>query len=388
MRRRNTVSSVVFATLITSLMYSDISAQPRQVGETAEQSRSSEHTAKAIRLKPFIYIDRNGMGIEAFSMLIPTGWRFEGGIRWVLDNPGMPAYAAFQVSDPGRTQEFEVFPNQPFFWTTNQTLLSTFPVGSRYFGSEVRPIVSPVEALRQIVIPRFRQNVTKPKIVNAQPLPELAQALGAGGVSQPGVSIGAEAAKMRIEYEVRGTAMEEEIYCVVETLTFPIQTMFGMVYNTNWYVDYIFSFKSEKGKFEDACKGLQTIASSFELNLKWFNKYCQVVEYLIKRQIHHIQSIGQLSRIIAQMSDEIRNENLQSYQHRQAVNDKIVDNFCRYIRGVEQYYDPIKEQPVELPSGYKNAWTNSLGEYILTEDLSFNPNIGSNINWQKIERKK
>jgi hypothetical protein len=386
--RRNVVFSVVLAVLITSLMCSGVSAQPGEVEKTAKQSESSEQPMNGIRLKPFRYIDEKGTGIEAFSMLIPVGWKFDGGIRWLLDNPGMPAYAAFRVSDPGRTQEFEVFPNQAFFWTTNQMLLSTFPIGSRYFGSEVRPIIPPIEALRQIVIPRFRQNVTKLKIVNSQPLPELAQALGAGGGSQPGVSVGAEAAKIKIEYDLQGRAIEEEIYCVVETVTFPIQTMYGMTYNTNWYVDYIFSFKSDKGKFEDACKRLQTIASSFRLNLKWFNKYCQVVEYLIKSQIQHIQSIGQLSRIIAQTSDEIRNENLQSYQHRQAVNDKIVDNFCRYIRGVEQYYDPIKEQPVELPSGYNNAWTNSLGEYIVTEDLSYNPNIGSNINWQKIERTK
>lgn len=386
--RRNIVFSMFLVILSIGLMCSEIYGQQREVEKASEQSASSEQIVETIRLKPFGYIDRQGTGIEAFSMLIPSGWKFEGGIGWLLDNPGIPAYAAFRVGNPGRTQEFEVFPNQPSFWTTNRTLLSTFPIGSRYVGSEVRPIVSPVEALRQIVIPRFRQNVTKLKIVNAQPLPELAQALGAGGASQPGVSIGAEAAKIKIEYEHQAAAMEEEIYCVVETLTFPIQTMFGTVYNTNWYVDYIFSFKSEKGKFEDACKQLQTIASSFKLNLKWFNKYCQVVEYLIRRQIQHIQNIGQLSRIIAQTSDEIRRENLQSYQHRQAVNDKIVDNFCRYIRGVEQYYDLIKQKPVELPSGYKNAWTNSLGEYILSDELSFNPNIGSNENWQKIKRKK
>ena len=77
---------------------------------------------------------------------------------------------------------------------------------------------------------------------------------------------------------------------------------------------------------------------------------------------------------------------MDSYQQRQQVYDKISDNFSRYVRGVEQYHDPVENRQVELPSGYDNAWTNSLGEYVLSEGPGFNPNIGSNLNWQKIER--
>ena len=45
------------------------------------------------RLKKFSYIDRQGIGGEAFSLLIPSDWDFQGGITWSLDNPGMPAVA-------------------------------------------------------------------------------------------------------------------------------------------------------------------------------------------------------------------------------------------------------------------------------------------------------
>jgi hypothetical protein len=65
-----------------------------------------------------------------------------------------------------------------------------------------------------------------------------------------------------------------------------------------------------------------------------------------------------------------------------------VDDFCRGIRGVELYQNPYEDKPVELPSGYGNAWVNRGGEYILTESPSFNPNIGSNVEWQRIERSR
>jgi hypothetical protein len=343
----------------------------------------------SIRFKTLSYIDREGIGIEAFKILIPSDWQFEGGIKWILNNPGMPAVASFRIYNPEGREEFEVLPNQAFFWTNNQMLLSVFPIGSYYFGSEVRPPMKPIEAFKGIIIPRFRNNVFDLRIVDSQSLPqELVEAIITGISEQPGISKFADGAKMRISYKRNGIPMEEEIYTIVEGITFTFPTVHGIVSNINWWLDYIFSFKAEKGKLEAQTKIFQTIAYSFKLNPQWFNKYNQVVEYLVQRQIQRIHSIGQLSKIISQTSNEISDMIMQSYYQRQAINDKITENFSQYIRGVDNYYNPIEQKTVELPSGYSSAWTNSLGEYILSDDPNFNPNIGSNINWQKIERKE
>jgi len=344
--------------------------------------------APAIRLKTFPYIDKQGIGIEAFRMLIPSDWQFEGGVRWVMDNPAMPAVAAFRVTNPKGTEELEVFPNQMFFWTNNQMLLSMFPIGSRYFGSEVRPPVAPTDFLQNILIPRFRGNVANLRVVETKQLPELARQLGAGMQSQPGVSTSADGGKVKIEYQRDGRWIEEVIYTVVESFTFPIQTMYGTVANTNWIGDYIFSFKSEKGKLDASSKIFQTMVNSFQLNPQWFSKYSQLTEYLIRNQIQQIQTIGQISRIISQTSDEISDMIMKTYEDRQAAYDRISTDFSQMIRGVEEYYDPVDQKPIELPSGYNRAWTNGLGEYILSDDYSFNPNIGSNQNWQSMERRQ
>ncbi|MDY6953903.1 MAG: hypothetical protein SWE60_20540 [Thermodesulfobacteriota bacterium] len=386
--KRKMVLVAFFVLLSGSLACGEKPDEPGEREQALKPSGlSASETGTGLRFKTFSYVDRQGIGIEAFRMLIPWDWQFEGGIRWVLDNPGMPASGGFRVWNPRGAEEFEVFPTQPFFWTNNQMTLSMFPVGSRYFGNEVRPLAGPVEALKRIVVPRFRQNVSGLRIVKEESLPELARAVGAGAQSQPGVSVSAHGGKIRIEYDRKGKTMEEEIYTVVHSLAFPIQSMAGVVTNTNWYVDYIFSFKAEKGELDRNAKTFQAIAYSFELNPKWFAKYNQVVEYLIQRQIQQIHSVGQLSKIISQTSNEISEMSMKSYYERQKVNDKIADNFSQYIRGVDKYYNPIEEKHVELPAGYDNVWTNSLGEYVLSESPSFNPNIGSNLNWRKIERK-
>jgi hypothetical protein len=352
-----------------------------------DRTQAAGSLEKIIRFKTFIYIDQKGTGIEAFRMLMPSDWQFEGGIKWILDNPSMPAIASFQVRNPKGMEEFEVFPNQPFFWTNNSMLLSMFPAGSRYFGNEVRSAVDALTALKNIVLPRFRRNFINLKIISEQKLPELARALGAGKQSQPGIISSADSAKIRIEYSRSGATIEEEMYGVVETISFPIQTMYGIATNTIWFVDYLFSFKAEKGKLDSQAKLFQTIAFSFRLNPLWFSKYNQVIELLAKMQIQRIQSIGQLSRIISQTSNEISQMMMDSYTNRQKVNDGIAENFSQYIRGVESYYNPIEGKSVELPSGYQNVWTNSLGEYILSDNPNFNPNVGSNLNWQNMKKK-
>lgn len=353
-------------------------------------SSSAQAAAKegeAMKFKAFSYVDKQGIGLEAFTLLMPEGWKFEGGIRWVLDNPGMPAIAAFKVRNPSGREEFEAFPTQAFFWTNNQMLLSTFPVGAKYFGSEVRPPVAPLDALKGIVVPRFRGDAANLRIMQEKELPELARALGAGMQSAPGVTSSANAGKIRIEYQKGGVTMEEEIYGVVEEVHFSMPSMYGTVVNTNWMVEYLFSFKAEKGGLDKKAKLFQTMAYSFRLNPQWFNKYNQLVEYLVQMQIKRINSIGEISRIISRTSNEISDMMRQSYEYRQSVNEKIADNFSQYVRGVDKYHDPVDNKAVELPSGYNNAWTNGLGEYIVSDSPNYNPNIGSTKNWQRMERK-
>jgi hypothetical protein len=384
------MKKVVFllAMLFIAFILSCNQVASNQSKNEKEQKQQQKQNTKIIKFKTFSYIDSKGTGAEAFKMLIPTDWKFEGGINWVLDNPGMPANAAFKVTSPDNRTEFEVFPNQPFFWTNNRMLLSTFPIGTRYFGNEVKPMVSSSEALRSIILTRFRNKFPDLKIIETKNLPELAKALSGGGQSQQGITTTADAARIKIEYKLNGVPTEEEIYAMVESFSFGLQSMTGYITNTNWYVDYIFSFKSEKGKLEGNSKIFQTIVYSFKKNPIWFSKYNQVVEYLIKSQIQQIHNTGQLSRIISQTSNEISDMMMDSYNKREAVNDKISENFSNYIRGVEVYNDPSDNKTVELPSGYNNAWINKNGEYIVTDNPNYNPNVETNQSWEQLEKKK
>ena len=238
-----------------------------------------------------------------------------------------------------------------------------------------------------ILIPRFRGGETDVRLVEVKPLPELAGQLGRGQQAVPGGAALAEGGKAKIEYRKGDRRMEEEMFAVVQANAFAMPSMTGQIVNVNWTADYLFSFKAVKGTLDAHAKTFQTMAHSFKLNPQWFNKYAQLVDYLVRAQIQQIQNIGQISRIISQTSNEISDMIMESYQQRQAVYDRISTNFSRTIRGVDAYTDPASQGTVELPNGYDRAWTNSLGEYILSDNPTFNPNVGSTQTWQLMEKK-
>lgn len=354
---------------------------------TRGSSSAGEQTGSVIRFKKYNYIDTQGTGIEAFSFLMPSDWKFEGGMRWILDNPVMPSATAFRVYNPNGKDEFEVFENHSYFWTNNMQLLGMFPPGSKYFGSVVKKPVTAQAALRKILLSEQRNRFADLKVTKDEDLPQLPQALNAGKQAQGFGSSGATGAKLRVSYTWNGVPMEEEFYAVVEQFSFPVQGMFATTYNTMWFVDYIFSFKGEKGKIENSTKIFQTITSSFKLNPKWYAKYTNVIEYLAQQQIRQINSVGEFSRMLSQVSDRISDEKMQQFESRGKVYDKVSQDFSDNTLGIDRYFDPHEGREVELPSGYNHAWSNNNGEYIVSDNPNFNPNVGSNLDWRPLERK-
>lgn len=341
---------------------------------------------KLIKFKKFSYIDTQGTGLEAYSFLMPSDWQFEGGITWNPGQVAMPASNAFRIYNPAGLEEFEGFSNRCYFWSTNSGLLAINPPGSKYFGSIVARPVDAAAALREI-IRSSRGQYPDLSIVTVSDVPELVEALGIGGQQLGPVTTEATAAKIRFIYTKSGIPMEEELYGVVEQVKFAVQSMFGTQYNIWWYINYVFSFKGKTGQLEEQTKTFQAIASSFQINRQWQAKYNNVVEYLARQQVQRIRSIGEFSRTLSQMSDQMRSDQLQQFEQRSSVYDKVAQQHSDNMLGIERYYDPFEEREVELPSGYNNAWCNNLGEYIMTDNPNFNPNVGSNLTWKPIEHK-
>jgi len=339
-----------------------------------------------MHLKAYTYVDNQGLGCEAFRMLIPSDWEFEGGVQWPMNNPGMPGVIAFQVRSPSGVEAFEVLPNLAFCWSNSPMVTMSFPVGSFYFGSEVRAPAPAGQVLREIVLPRYRGHTPGLQIVGEESLPDLPAQLQAGSPAVASGPTSSDGAKVRVRYRQGEKTIEEEIYGVVEMARTVTLSFMGMVENILWQAAYLFSFRAQAGHLDALADLFGAIVRSFRLNPQWYNRYMQLSQYMIQNQIQQIHHIGQISQIISQTSDQISDMITSSYNQRQETLDRVATSHSQAIRGVDEYQDPISGGSVELPGGYRYAWANALDEYIVSDDPSFDPNLRSNLDWQPMSR--
>jgi hypothetical protein len=322
-------------------------------------------------------------GLEAFRLLIPKGWQAQGAITW-SSNMAQPAQAAFRFYNPGGEEEMTLFPTQAYFWTNNQLFLKTNPPGSLRFGT---PVLRPVDwqtAIQKGVIPRLRPQAVNLRIVQQKEVPELAQL--ARGIPISGVSSSAVAGKVKLQYLEGQRFMEEELFAALSQFVINLPgSGGGPGYFINyWYIDYVFSFRAAKDRLVSLNKTFQTMIYSTKVNPQWFAKVANVKELMAQQAGRNIKAIGKIGEMAARAGSEMRADQMRAWEQRQQVQDRIARNFSDYIRGVDRYNDPSSGKQVELPSGYGRAFTNNLGEYVVTESPSYNPNVGSNQNWVEL----
>lgn len=345
---------------------------------TAQQSTSGKSQTPA-NMQTFVVYKYNDpqAGMEAFHLLIPKGWEADGGVTWVA-NPALPAQFHFRFYHPGGSEEFDLFPTQAYFWTDNRFFLSTNPPGSLRFGTLVAAPIDLHTAFSKVIIPNFRGGVGGLRIVERKAVAELAAL--AKGAPAPGVAAAADGGKIRIEYQENGKWLEEEMYAAVSQFVIPLPGYFI----NYWYIDYIFSFKAEKGKLDSQSKIFQTMIYSLKVNPPYFAKVANVKEQLAQMAIQGIHAVGRMGSMIARAGSEMRADQQQAWEQRQQAQDRIAQNFSDYIRGVERFNDPLSGKEVELPAGYGHAWANNLGEYLVTDSPGYNPNVGSNLHWEPL----
>jgi DNA-directed RNA polymerase subunit RPC12/RpoP len=346
----------------------------------AQNAQQAGETVSGISLRPFAYFDPQS-GLEAFSILVPQDWQVNGGITWVPERPAAPVSSALQMVNPNGLEAFEAFPILYFTWSNNPMIQMTNPTGSLYFGYEVRQPMPARNAMRQLVLPRYRK-FRDLSIIDEGPANELEQiALRSQVNTGQGGQYSTDSVRMRLHYTFNQQPAAEEISSVAEYVRIVIPGLFGHMENVYWTMGYLTSFRAERTHLDNYIDLYRTIFATIKINPASTAVVQQVSQGLTGNTIHSINQIGALSRQISRNYNEISDMNLRGWQERSAAYDRISENFSQTIRGVDPYFDPNTGQNIELPSGYTQAWSTPLGEYLLSDDPKFNPNIGSNQNW-------
>lgn len=364
---------------------------PSSVSKTKTGSKSYLH------LKPVKIYDRMGFGepIVARTFLAPAKWKVDGGVIWNIRAIREDSIQErFQVTHPDGKARFEKLPQ--YTWQN-----STSPVGIqtlRGMNKRIGSLLTVRQAIDQVFLPRYRQNIqaTVKSITPDRKVAEgIEKAMRADYARYPQLrhtTISCEMALAQLEYQIGGQAYEEVVTFRMVTIRRPTiapevarfsdgQTH-GFVYNC--FLD-MYAFRAPQGKLDEYQPILSTMLSSMRQNPAWNRAIQRHWNTMNRIDLKGMQDRAEIRR---KANAEIAEMRRVGWQKQQASQDRNAAAFTRTIRGVDAYRDPQTGEDIELNHGYDFAYRNHRGEYLITNNALFDPNVELNGTWRKLKKVK
>lgn len=350
--------------------------------------------AEPLVFRSQIVVDNQFMGMEAFRMLVPKDWKFEGGVIWNFNKYPPDMFSSYTVSSPDGNSVMQQFPHLNMFWAQDQMLQSQY----LQQGFNILQPMGAVDFLQRVFIPQVRQGVSDLKFLESQELPQLAQQTLAvsnltmnifGQISpfQFPYENRADAGRVKVEYLQAGRKIIEDFTASISYMIVNMPTMTGMYIQTVTWGPSVFSFRAPAEEMPEKIQLFQISMYSRFDNPAFNVSYIRLCAVITRENLRQQQAIFARYQQIRQTLQETSDIIWQTYQNRSASQDRIFERYSEALRGVDTYIDPVNNWNVQLPTGYNNAWTNGT-DYVFSDSPSFNPGAVFGGSWQQMNRKR
>jgi len=358
---------------------------------SSNRQLSSRALANQLLLRKQAVVDQQGFGCEVFHMLVPKDWDFQGGVAWDVSRFPPEAKASYRVTSPNGRAVIERSPYLNMYWSPD-------PMMQQSFAANGATILQPMQAdafLRNLYLRHFRPDASGGKIVDSQPLPELAQRslqinqylMGIFGQISPfqfPFELRSDSARVRFQYTQGGRQVAEDVTATIDYFISTTAGLYGTVQSVSWSPS-ITSFRAPVEEFDQHAPAYKIVISTYWDNPRWAVEYTKLGATLTRDQLRQQQAIFNRMQQIHRTQEEVSDMIYEGYQRRSAAYDHIFDNYIQSLRGLQTYADPVNQLNVELPTGYDNAWTNG-SDYVLSDAPGFDPNLGSTQTWHRMDR--
>lgn len=354
------------------------------------------------RMRLVTLMDNEGFGqpVEVFRLLIPSDWRSEGKVFWDPQQTRCPSniiQIRFQAVAPDGVTAFEVLPSYGWQWTDDPQGQQILRQGAANgTGCDANPVVGAADFVRGMVVPRMRRGA---QAVGAEPLPKTAQAEEANSAAslQPMVQAGylrgykADVARVRLAYKVGQQDAEEWLNATVFMKASPTASTADLMNGnlnysaSNFIVSAynIYGVRAPRGQLEASAPLFASIVGSVRINPRYQYAVSKFLANMGKIAMDEASNRQRIWREAMQRTQEIQQ---QTARQRQESQDRINEQFGQLMKGTENYVDPTTKERVELSAGYKGAWSNGKGEYILSDTPGFNPAVELKEDWKELRK--
>lgn len=340
--------------------------------------------------------------VEAFSILIPKGWKHEGEVIWTMPGnacAGTTTY--FKAFSPDGKYSFELYPTYTWSYNMDQQLAAF----NRNNTTKYCGFGEPLDAgnyVKQVFLPNEAGNPAVQEIEMNEPGARTIQQkaekyrseLVGYGASQVQFYPSAVSAKVKWNDGSEGIALCG-IVIMEAIIPNAYNGTYSKAYTTSTLEKILFRFPASERVAAE--KLLSVIMSSIRSNEAWANAvnnyWLQVRQ---QKQVVHLNKIKMMDDYTRQIGENAvrkgqqnldrMDANMRSWEAQQQSQDRMHTNFVKAIREVENYQD--ENGKVELSSGYNHAWSRSDGSsFIMTDSPNFDPSsVFRDQRWKEMKK--
>lgn len=349
-------------------------------------------------------MDQTGFNtpVEAYSLLIPKGWKSEGSIIW--NGPGSNCagtYRQMRASSAEGKYTFALLPDMVFSWNSDPQMQQ---FGKSHGSGNFCGFAPPMNAetylrnvfIRELGASKIVSIETNASVVefmrqsNQRNLSEL-QVYGGGQMSFDQTAVNAV-----VKWN---DGSEGLITLGVSILASAIPNAYTGGYS-QLYTSQVTQrtvFKYPAAEADQAKRMYTMILSSVRTNPGWNDAVNNFWKQA--RQQSHIAHLGRIKAIdeqtrrigeqairngqqrLASMDTEIR-----TWEQRQSSQDRMHTEFIKTIREVENFRDETGKW--EMSAHYNHAWSRGDGtNFIMSNDPNFNPaSVFQDQNWKQMKK--
>lgn len=379
--------------------YSEVEAPTFQLSENdapqpVEQSRPApaenraaapartELPVGAVRVQSSKIMDRNGFAqpMVAATMLIPVGWKTEGGIVWAQNmsgcGPNTP-HINWAATSPDGSSAIQMLPEEK--WSGHNM---------QYPGMQQSQCPNVIVTDPRQYITQYVQRVRPgARMLDYRERADIVEGVAKMMPPQPPDMYGMQtrqwvgAGDALLGYQLQGREMRELVGVIAIFSQNRVADGMGGVMETYTTLSLpSFAYRAPEGQLDFNKAAM--IRNSYRADPQWSAKIAQFHANIART---NAKGAADRARITAQTNREISDMQMDSWRKQQESSDRGSREFNEYIRGVETYNDPINGGSVQLDNTYDNAWQLNDGTYVLTDDPSFNPYAATGQDGQRLE---
>jgi hypothetical protein len=365
--------------------------EPGSTGSVTPAAKKFVEGQDYVVLERLRVIDPTGFAqpMEAYSILVPRGWKSEGGITWQVGNPCMveAIHNRVKVKSPDGAWVLDLYPAKQWDWWDDPMMLQTQVQQAQNPVFRRCPIARPMDAGQYLQGPMAQE--AGAQVVSVEPNEQIGQVLRQ------------QAQQANQTYQQAGVALESRPSAAMATLRYPdgsagvaiaaIDTLVsfmpdymtgGQSASYSCKTTTAVSLRHPAGQEPEARKLLSTVMSSFRINPDWQAGVQKMVMNVAAMEQRETQKRAAIQHEVMEYSAQLQQR---TWEEGQASRDRIAESWGQTLRGVETWND-ASGGGIELSAGYDEAWSRPDGTYILSNDPMFDPNVAFQEDWRKLEK--